>query len=419
MKHEFKKINQGDVTRYVLESGDGGATVAGAVATVPMPMGSVRRRSPEESKETPKPRNFVAKNAKMGGAGQHRDKKKEMKQGVEKHRKPFAEGIPLGYSKDPEQAKWYHEGRKAYKYGTTAPSGLIQDIAKKHGCPAEWLKAFHAGYEDQEGWGRDDMAEGSDGGEEYNDEVGMADSNIHTIIRSAKELINTLEPMENMPEWAQDKLAQVKGMLVSVKDYIESQHEHGNIYHTDEDHSTASGGWGAESYAAYSNTNHGRGVMESLGDDFAQFMKDKGIKHRIQGSPEQEKQRTRDMIAQRGTPSAPAQSSTSSAYRDGFNDGMRGQRNLRASSIYGPMTNDYNNGYHAGAVKREKGQAESAPPGWKGTVKAMKKHKDIDNPFALAWSMKNKGYKSHKPNVGEDAYIESLLAKLDEQSKKS
>ena len=27
----------------------------------------------------------------------------------------------------------------------------------------------------------------------------------------------------------------------------------------------------------------------------------------------------------------------------------------------------------------------------------MKKHKEIDNPWALAWYMKNKGYKSHKP----------------------
>lgn len=40
--------------------------------------------------------------------------------------------------------------------------------------------------------------------------------------------------------------------------------------------------------------------------------------------------------------------------------------------------------------------AEVAPKGWEGTVKAMKKHKDIDNPYALANWMKNKGYKSHK-----------------------
>ncbi len=36
-----------------------------------------------------------------------------------------------------------------------------------------------------------------------------------------------------------------------------------------------------------------------------------------------------------------------------------------------------------------------SPKKWSGTVKAMKKHKEIDNPFALAWSMKKKGYKPH------------------------
>ena len=38
-----------------------------------------------------KPRNFVAKNAKMGGAGAHRDKKKEQKQGYEKHKSKSVE----------------------------------------------------------------------------------------------------------------------------------------------------------------------------------------------------------------------------------------------------------------------------------------------------------------------------------------
>jgi hypothetical protein len=45
----------------------------------------------EGKKEAPKPRNFVAKNAKMGGAGQHKDKKKAQKQGDVKHKKALAE----------------------------------------------------------------------------------------------------------------------------------------------------------------------------------------------------------------------------------------------------------------------------------------------------------------------------------------
>lgn len=39
---------------------------------------------------------------------------------------------------------------------------------------------------------------------------------------------------------------------------------------------------------------------------------------------------------------------------------------------------------------------EVSPPGWHGTVAAMKKHKnDIDEPYALAWHGKKKGKKPH------------------------
>jgi hypothetical protein len=39
---------------------------------------------------------------------------------------------------------------------------------------------------------------------------------------------------------------------------------------------------------------------------------------------------------------------------------------------------------------------EAAPEGWEKTVLAMKKHKEIDNPWALAHWMKKKGYHSQK-----------------------
>jgi hypothetical protein len=58
---------------------------------------------------------------------------------------------------------------------------------------------------------------------------------------------------------------------------------------------------------------------------------------------------------------------------------------------------------------------EVAPKGWEGTVKAMKKHDEIDNPYALAWSMKNKGYKSHKQEEGAEFganYAEQLAQKV-------
>jgi hypothetical protein len=46
-----------------------------------------------------------------------------------------------------------------------------------------------------------------------------------------------------------------------------------------------------------------------------------------------------------------------------------------------------------GAIKLALG--EVSPPGWSGTVMAMKKHKSITNPWALAWYMKGKGASPH------------------------
>lgn len=63
---------------------------------------------------------------------------------------------------------------------------------------------------------------------------------------------------------------------------------------------------------------------------------------------------------------------------------------------------------------------EVSPPGFKGTVKAMKKHDEIDNPYALAWHMKNKGdearYKNKdgrpekKEKYKEDVDVDALHA---------
>ena len=49
---------------------------------------------------------------------------------------------------------------------------------------------------------------------------------------------------------------------------------------------------------------------------------------------------------------------------------------------------------------------EVSPKGWEKTVKAMKKHKEIDNPYALANYMKAKGYKSRKESVDNPEYDE-------------
>ena len=56
---------------------------------------------------------------------------------------------------------------------------------------------------------------------------------------------------------------------------------------------------------------------------------------------------------------------------------------------------------------------EKAPKGWEGTVKAMKKHKEIDNPWALSHYMKNKGYTSHKKeNFDPETTFESFINRI-------
>ena len=62
---------------------------------------------------------------------------------------------------------------------------------------------------------------------EYDDEAGSVKNNLHTIIRVSTHLERAIGDDENMAEWCQEKIAQVKGMIVSVMDYIISQHEMG------------------------------------------------------------------------------------------------------------------------------------------------------------------------------------------------
>lgn len=45
---------------------------------------------------------------------------------------------------------------------------------------------------------------------------------------------------------------------------------------------------------------------------------------------------------------------------------------------------------------------EVAPPGFEKAVKAMKKDKDVENPYAIAWSMKKKGYKPSDVKENDD-----------------
>jgi hypothetical protein len=106
---------------------------------------------------------------------------------------------------------------------------------------------------------------------EYNDEAGMVKSNLHTIIRSAEELEQLIHDNENMAEWAQEKLAVVTSMIVTVKDYIASEHERHTEKATGQEgmHEDATGG-GTSSGAVATSMGGGDGFGNSI------FMSRKG-----------------------------------------------------------------------------------------------------------------------------------------------
>ena len=70
---------------------------------------------------------------------------------------------------------------------------------------------------------------------EYDDEAGMFKNDLQTIQRVSRHLEKEILDNENLPEWCQAKIAQAKGMIVNVMDYMISQHENGETDTVEED----------------------------------------------------------------------------------------------------------------------------------------------------------------------------------------
>jgi hypothetical protein len=63
--------------------------------------------------------------------------------------------------------------------------------------------------------------------EEYDDEAGMAQSNLHTIARATQDLIDSIDDKENLPEWVQEKIAKAEAMMTTARDYLQGQEDQG------------------------------------------------------------------------------------------------------------------------------------------------------------------------------------------------
>ena len=105
---------------------------------------------------------------------------------------------------------------------------------------------------------------------EYNDEAGMAKTNLVTTIRMSLELAKHLDDNDNLPEWCQEKLAVAKGMIVAVGDYIISQKAQGIDPKVDAGLAEDASGGGTSSGGVATSMGGGDGFGKSI------FMSRKG-----------------------------------------------------------------------------------------------------------------------------------------------
>lgn len=159
----------------------------------------------------PKPRNFVAKNAIQSGAGAHKDKKKAQKQGDIKHKKKEMELAEASESPSTIQ-------QIATKVGDTLANALPQEYRPFDNQTAANNTAKYKQTQTKEEFNG-----------EYDDETGMAENQLQTIQRCAREMEENLVDGENLPEWIQSKITIAKENLVTAFDYMLSQHQNGEM----------------------------------------------------------------------------------------------------------------------------------------------------------------------------------------------
>jgi hypothetical protein len=69
---------------------------------------------------------------------------------------------------------------------------------------------------------------------EYDYEGQMARTQLQTILRNSKDLIEMLSDEENMPEWVQSKITLAQDYITCVRDYLQSREELGEEFELNE-----------------------------------------------------------------------------------------------------------------------------------------------------------------------------------------
>jgi lysozyme len=137
--------------------------------------------------------------------------------------------VSLLQSGDRSVAENFADGRNPQDKGDSKRHGVptkssvsnLRKVAKQGGRKgqlAHWMANMKAGKA---------KAKNEDFNGEYDDEAGMAQSNLRTMARAVDGLLKTIKSNDNLPEWGQEKIAKAEMMLVSVWDYLLSQKEMG------------------------------------------------------------------------------------------------------------------------------------------------------------------------------------------------
>ena len=111
------------------------------------------------------------------------------------------------------------------KHGPAKVTAAIDDVADFVGDVEEIGSSDVSAWVKQVEQALNGMGESVNG--EYDDEAGMAKSNLRTMARAVNGLIDTIGDNDNLPEWAQEKIAKAEMMTTGVWDYLLSQKEQG------------------------------------------------------------------------------------------------------------------------------------------------------------------------------------------------
>jgi len=103
----------------------------------------------------------------------------------------------------------------------------------------------------------EEAAKAIDSGE-YDYEGQMARTQLQTILRNSKDLIDMLSDEDNMPEWVQSKITLAQDYITCVRDYLQSKEELGEAATADaKGYKSATGGLTQKGRDHYNNTEGG------------------------------------------------------------------------------------------------------------------------------------------------------------------